>query len=651
MSEKILNRIDKPADIKQLTYTELKQLAVEIRQEIIQTVSDTGGHLAPNLGVVELTLGLHLALNSPRDKIVWDVGHQAYTHKLLTGRREKFKTLRRLGGISGFPRREESEHDIVKTGHASTSIGTALGLAEARDKKGGDWTVVAVIGDGALTGGMAYEALNQAGHLKTKLIVILNDNVMSIATNVGAMSSYLNRLRLDPTYNKLRKEIENRIKRIPAIGETMLAIGEHLRDSLKQLLVPGMLFEELGFRYIGPIDGHNIEEISYSINQAKKLDGPIIIHVLTKKGYGYKPAEDRPDAFHGTSPFVIETGEPKKKSTIPSYTQVFGETLSEIAEENEKIVAITAAMPSGTGVDIFAKNFPERFYDVGIAEQHAVTFSAGLSLEGFIPVVAVYSTFLQRAYDQVVHDICLQNLHIIFALDRAGLVGEDGPTHHGVFDLSYLRHMPNMVVMAPKDEAEFRHMLYTATKLEGPIAIRYPRGKGKGVKILSGFKEIELGKAEILIEGNDVCFLAVGNMVGTAVEAAKLLEEVGISSTVVNCRYVKPLDEKTVCQMSENHHLVVTIEENSIIGGFGSAVLEIISRNGSTVPTLLIGIPDRFVEHGSPQQLYHLLGLDPKGLFIKVDEKLREIGHTKPTKIKRIAKNWLKSGSNLRLWF
>lgn len=653
MSERILDKINKPADIKELTSSELKQIAAEIRQEIIETVSETGGHLAPNLGAVELTLGLHLALDSPRDKIVWDVGHQTYAHKLLTGRREKFRTLRRFGGISGFPKREESEHDIADTGHASTSISLALGLAEARDKKKGDWVVVAVIGDGALTGGMAYEALNQAGHLKTKLIVILNDNVMSIATNVGAMSSYLNRLRLDPTYNKLRTEIEHRIKRIPAIGETMLAIGEHVKDSLKQLLVPGMIFEELGFRYIGPIDGHNIEEVSRSIYQAKKLDGPIIIHMLTKKGYGYKPAEEKPDAFHGTSPFLIETGKRKKESKTPSYTQVFGETLTSIAEENQKIIAITAAMPSGTGLDMFEKRFPDRFYDVGIAEQHAVTFSAGLALEGYIPVVAIYSTFLQRAYDQVVHDICLQNLHVVFALDRAGLVGEDGPTHHGAFDLSYLRSMPNMTIMAPKDEAEFRNMLYSGIRLEGPVAIRYPRGKGKGVDISASLQEIEIeiGTAEVIMEGADVCFLAVGNLVGTALEAAKQLEKEDISSSVVNCRFIKPLDERLIYEMSNSHRLLVTVEENSVVGGFGSGVLEILSRFNSQIPTFIVGIPDRFVEHGSPQRLLSSLDLNPDGLSSKVKEKLYEIGNGKQKKIRRLAKNWLKSGSNLRLWF
>jgi 1-deoxy-D-xylulose-5-phosphate synthase len=652
MDKRILDRIDSPKDLKALSWREMKQLAAEIREELVRTVSTTGGHLAPNLGVVELTLGLHYALDSPRDKIVWDVGHQSYTHKLITGRREQFNTLRQYGGISGFPKREESEHDIADTGHASTSISIALGLAEARDREVGDWTVVAVIGDGSLTGGMAYEGLNQAGHHKTKLIVILNDNVMSIATNVGAMSSYLNRMRLDPTYNKLRNEIEQRIKRIPAIGETMLTIGEHLRDGLKQLLVPGMLFEELGFRYIGPIDGHNIEEIARTVQHAKQLDGPIIIHVLTKKGYGYEPAEKRPDEFHGTSPFVIETGKPKSVGTIPSYTEVFGRTLTELAARNKKIIAVTAAMPSGTGLDIFEKSFPDRFYDVGIAEQHAVTFSVGLALAGFVPVVAIYSTFLQRAYDQVVHDVCLQNIHVVFALDRAGVVGEDGPTHHGAFDLSYLRHMPNMSVMAPKDEEEFRHMLHTAVEGTGPIAIRYPRGSGTGVPMTCDFHLIEPGKAEVLKRGEDVCIFAVGRMVSVADKAASQLEKQGITTTLVNARFIKPLDERLVCELASQHRLLVTVEENSVVGGFGSAILEALARFGLTLPTVLLGIPDRFVEHGSPNELLTSVGLTPESLAKEIRAKLKALGSGKQGGLKRIAQNWLKSGSGIaRSWW
>lgn len=651
MDKRILDRVDSPKDLKALSWRELKQLATEIRQELIEIVSATGGHLAPNLGVAELTLGLHYALDSPRDKIIWDVGHQSYPHKLITGRREQFKTLRQLGGISGFPKREESEHDVVNTGHASTSISVALGLAEARDRQGGDWTVVAVIGDGSLTGGMAYEGLNQAGHHKTKLIVILNDNVMSIATNVGAMSSYLNRIRLDPTYNKLRNEIEQRIKRIPAIGETLLAIGEHLKDGLKQLLVPGMLFEELGFRYIGPIDGHNIEEIARSVQQAKQLEGPIIIHILTKKGYGYEPAEKRPDEFHGTSPFVIETGKPRSVSKIPSYTEVFGKTLTELAGKNEKIIAVTAAMPSGTGLDIFEKSFPERFYDVGIAEQHAVAFSVGLALAGFVPVVAIYSTFLQRAYDQLVHDVCLQNLHVVFAVDRAGLVGEDGPTHHGAFDLSYLRHLPNMTIMAPKDEEELRHMLYTAVEGSGPIAIRYPRGCGTGALVSQDFHLLEIGRGEVLKSGEDVCLLAVGRAVSSAVEAANLLEKQGIGVSLANARFIKPLDERLICELAPRHRLLVTVEENSLIGGFGSGVLETLSKHEMAVPSVVLGIPDKFVEHGSPSELIASVGLDPRSLAKEVKAKLKALGG-RHNSLKRIAQSWLKSGNGFaRLWW
>lgn len=652
MDKRILDRIDNPQDLKALSFREMKQLAAEIREELVRTVSATGGHLAPNLGVVELTLGLHYALDSPRDKIVWDVGHQSYAHKLITGRREKFSTLRQYGGISGFPKREESEHDSANTGHASTSISTALGLAEARDRDGGDWTVVAVIGDGSLTGGMAYEGLNQAGHHKTKLIVILNDNVMSIATNVGAMSSYLNRIRLDPTYNKLRNEVEQRIKRIPAIGETMFAIGEHLRDGLKQLLVPGMLFEELGFRYIGPIDGHNIEEITRTVQHAKQLDGPIIIHVLTKKGYGYAPAEKRPDEFHGTSPFVIETGKPKSVGTVPSYTEVFGRTLCDLAAQNKRLIAVTAAMPSGTGLDTFEKSYPERFYDVGIAEQHAVTFSVGLALAGFVPVVAIYSTFLQRAYDQLVHDVCLQNVHMVFALDRAGLVGEDGPTHHGAFDLSYLRHMPKMTIMAPKDEEEFRHMLYSAVQGAGPIAVRYPRGSGTGITMTCSFHQIETGKAEVLTHGQDVCVFAVGRMVGVAEKAAGILEKQGASVTVVNARFIKPLDEGLLSELAPMHRLLVTVEENSIVGGFGSGVLEALARLGLNPPVDVVGIPDRFVEHGSPSELLSSVGLDPESLARRIRTRLKALGSGKQGGLKRIAQNWLKPGSGLaRLWW
>jgi 1-deoxy-D-xylulose-5-phosphate synthase len=618
----ILSRIKGPQDLKKLNKRELRELATQIREVIIKTVSRTGGHLAPNLGVVELTIALHRALDCPRDKIIWDVGHQCYVHKLLTGRYENFQTLRQYGGISGFPKRSESEFDIFDTGHASNSVSIALGLAEARKFDHEERVVVAVIGDGALTGGMAYEALNQVGHLGTKLIVILNDNEMSISCNVGAMSSYLARLRLDPAYNRISQEIEAKVKKIPAIGEHLYAIGEHIKESFKALLVPGMLFEELGFKYIGPINGHNIEEIERNISLAKNINKPVLLHVLTKKGFGYKPAEENPDRFHGTSPFIIETGEIRDKEVIPSYTKVFGRTLCEIARENERIVAITAAMATGTGLDLFKEEFPDRFYDVGIAEQHAVTFAAGLAISGLLPVVAIYSTFLQRAYDQLIQDVCLQGLPIILALDRAGVVGEDGPTHHGVFDLSYLRHMPGLVVMAPKDEGELRHLLYTATLIGKPVAIRYPRGTGVGVDIEEELRVIDIGKGEILKEGEDVCLLAVGRMVEAAIYAAELLEQRGISTSVVNMRFVKPMDKEILRWAAERHLLVVTIEENSLIGGFGSGVLEFYEVENINVSVTRIGIPDEFVPHGSTKRLLAEIGLDPGGIAYRVSREI-----------------------------
>lgn len=630
VSSKALDSINSPADLKGLSAEELKVLTREIRQTIIETVSKTGGHLAPNLGVVELTLALHRVLDSPKDKIVWDVGHQCYVHKLLTGRREKFATLRQFGGLSGFPKNSESEHDILDSGHASNSISFALGLAEAREKSGGGETIVAVIGDGSLTGGMAYEALNQAGHLKTNFIVVLNDNEMSIASNVGALSSYLSRIRLDPTYNKLKRQIEEHVRKIPAVGERMYEVGEHLKDSLKQLLVPGMFFEELGFKYIGPIDGHDVGSVEESLNLAKWTSGPVLIHVVTKKGFGYPPAEKNPDKFHGTSPFVISTGEPKAKSKTPSYTEIFGETLVELGQMNERIIAITAAMPSGTGLDKFARVFPDRFYDVGIAEQHAVAFAAGLAKGGFLPVVAVYSTFLERAYDQIIQDVCLQGLHVVFALDRAGLVGEDGPTHHGSFDLSYLRHIPGMTVMAPKDEEEFRHMLYTATQLSGSVAIRYPRGSAAGVKRSEEFKMLPIGRGEILkmseltsSNGRRVCLIALGRLVQVALEAADILKKKGISSTVVNARFVKPLDEELISQVAGDHELIVTLEENSLVGGFGSGVLELLAERDIHPLVLRLGLPDEFVTHGSVKELLTNLGLDSSSVAFTVEKVLK----------------------------
>ncbi|MBI4743604.1 MAG: 1-deoxy-D-xylulose-5-phosphate synthase [Actinobacteria bacterium] len=625
MDNKILNNINSPSDLKNLSPSQLKILADEIREKIIKTVSETGGHLAPSLGVVELTIGLHLALDSPKDKIIWDVGHQSYAHKIITGRREQFNTLRQYGGISGFPKRSESDHDIFDTGHSSTSISAALGLAEARDIKNEKDTIVAVIGDGSLTGGMAYEALNQAGHLKTDLIVVLNDNVMSISPNVGAMSLYLNRIRLDPAFKKVREKIEQQIQKIPNIGPKMITMGELLEDSVKHLFVPGMIFEELGFKYIGPVDGHDIEAVVKSINFAKQLGGPILIHTLTKKGFGYPPAEQNPDKFHGTNPFVIETGKAKKKIMAPSYTDVFGDALIRIAEKKDNVIAITAAMKDGTGLNKFAKRFPDRFYDVGIAEQHAVTFAAGLSLKGFCPVVAIYSTFLQRALDQIIHDVCLQNLHVVFALDRAGLVGEDGATHHGAFDISYLRHLPNITIMAPKDEEEFCDMIYTAVQMEGPVAIRYPRGSAVGVRLTDEFKLIKTVKAEIIQRGKDVCIIAVGRMVQTAIRTSNELVKKGITSSIINARFIKPIDEHLISLTAPQHKLVVTIEENVLTGGFGSGIMELLNENNISIPVLRFGLPDKFIEHGPVDLLLSDIGLDAPKIASQISERLNKM--------------------------
>ncbi len=612
----ILDQIDSPTDLKKLKPVELKQLAKEIRKEILAVIATNGGHLAPNLGVVELTIGLHRVLDCPNDKLIWDVGHQTYTHKLLTGRRQQFRTLRVFQGLSGFPKREESCYDVFDTGHASNSISVALGLALAPDRDP-EQAVVVVIGDGALTGGMSWEALNQAGHLKPDLVVILNDNEMSINGNVGALSCYLNRIRLDPAYNKLKQDFEEALRKIPAVGERMVHFGESFRNALKQYLVPGMLFEELGFKYIGPIDGHNIQAVESSVSGAIKIGGPIIVHILTKKGKGYLPAENSPDRFHGTGAFDIKTGSKLVNvNKTPTYTSIFGKTMIELAKQNPKILAITAAMTDGTGLRQFSQLFPDRFFDVGIAEQHAVTFAAGLALAGWQPVVAIYSTFLQRAYDQLIEDVCLQKLPVVFALDRGGLVGDDGPTHHGAFDLSYLSQMPHMTVMAPKDENELRAMLYTAVKeqFDGPVTIRYPRGCGVGVKLDKQPKLLKIGKAELLQEGKDVAILAVGRMVKVASQASDILRrKSSITSTVVNARFVKPIDHQLIKEIAKNHSLIVTLEENTTIGGFGAAVAQVISKIGGS-RLLNFGLPDKFVAHGNIDQLFECLGLSASSI-------------------------------------
>lgn len=611
-----------------MSVRDLYTLAGEIRQEIIQVVSHNGGHLAPNLGVVELTICLHRVFNSPWDKIVWDVGHQAYVHKLLTGRRQQFASLRQYGGMSGFPKRSESAHDIFGTGHSSTSISAALGVALARDLVGQNYRVAAVIGDGSLTGGEAFEALNDAGHRQTDLMVVLNDNEMSIAKNVGALSEYLTRLRTMPVYSRVKQDVELLLRRIPAIGHSMASTVERVKDSIKYLLVPGALFEELGFTYVGPIDGHNIPLLLDVLGKARGMHGPVLVHVLTRKGRGYQPAERNADVFHGVGPFCIETGKiTKDPAAPPSYTAVFGRTMMELAAEDPRVVAITAAMPEGTGLKDFAAHYPRRFFDVGIAEQHAVTLAAGMATQGLRPVVAIYSTFLQRAFDQVIHDVCLQHLPVTLAVDRAGIVGEDGATHQGVFDLSFLRQIPNLVLAAPKDENELRHLLYTAVRGEGPMAIRYPRGSGVGVDTSEPRHVIPIGQGEVLADGQDVALLAVGAMVAPALAAARLLRQHGVAATVMNARFIRPLDEELLRRLARDVGLLVTLEDNVLAGGFGAAVQEFLSRRQLfQTKTLRLGLPDRFIEHGSRGELLAAAGLDAAGISKTVLAFVRQCG-------------------------
>ena len=626
MTTGLLNKIDSPKDIKNLNYDALKELAQEIRDYMIEVISKNGGHLAPNLGVVELTLALHKVFSCPKDKIIWDVGHQSYIHKIITGRREAFKTLRQYNGLSGFPKIQESEYDAFGTGHSSTSISAALGMAIARDLKGEDNEVIAVIGDGSMTGGMAYEALNNAGDLQKKLIIILNDNEMSIAKNVGAMSDYLYQLRTAKTYTRIKKDLEGWLKH-KNYGENIINIVRRVKGSVKYLLVPGSVFEHLGFKYYGPVDGHDLEHLVEVLEVAKATPGPVIIHVITKKGKGYEPAEKSPNKFHGTGPFDIATG---KKITKPgaqvTYTEVFGKTLVDIAKDDKKIVAITAAMPDGTGLNYFADAYPDRFFDVGIAEQHAVTAAAGMAAAGLHPVVAVYSTFMQRAFDSVLHDICMQNLPVVLGLDRAGLVGDDGYTHHGVFDYSYLRLMPQMTIMAPKDENELRHMLATAVNFNGPIALRYPRGSGLGVEITEPLHTLPIGKAEEIKKGSDVCLWAIGSMVDEAVKAAEALAEKGISAGVVNMRFVKPLDTELLVKTALQCKNIVTLEEGTVEGGAGSAVLEELNDNGlvGKVKVLNLGIPDKYIPHGDKKLLLRDIGLDPDSIVKRIAEFLKD---------------------------
>ena len=614
-----LKNLRSPADLAPLSFEQMADLGQEIRDLLIETVSHNGGHLASNLGVVELTLALHRVFETPKDKIVFDVGHQSYVHKILTGRLDRFGTLRTYKGICGFPRRDESPHDAFGAGHSSTSVSAALGMAVARDMRGEKHKVVAVIGDGSMTGGLAFEGFNHAGHLKRDLIVVLNDNEMSISRNVGAVSQYLAKMRLTPTYSWAKHNIEFLLRRIPAIGDSVADTAERMKASVKYLLVPGMFFEELGFTYLGPIDGHDLPLLVEVLEKAKSLRSPVLVHVLTQKGKGYAPAECHADKFHGVGPFCIESGQSVKSASTPTYTSVFGDAMIELAEKVPELVAITAAMSDGTGLHRFAGKYPGRFFDVGIAEQHAVTMAAGLAADGRRPVVAIYSTFSQRAFDSLVHDVCLQNLPVVIALDRAGLVGEDGPTHHGAFDLSFARLIPNLTIMAPMDEAELRDMLFTALKLNGPVLLRYPRGRSDGFALRPEFTQLPFGQGEWIRQGGDLVFLAVGAMVQAALKAAVLLEEKGVRAGVVNARFVKPLDEKLLFAAARRAGCLVTVEENSLMGGFGSAVLESLNNADITGTRVLrLGLPDRFVEQGSRDQLLQSLGLDPAGIVEQV---------------------------------
>ncbi|ACA55976.1 1-deoxy-D-xylulose-5-phosphate synthase [Clostridium botulinum] len=613
---KMKNILDKYQDfdsIKSMSINELNQFSYEIREFLIDNVSKTGGHLASNLGVVELTLSIFNVFDLNKDKIIWDVGHQAYVHKILTGRKDKFNTLRQYGGLSGFPKKCESPYDAFETGHSSTSISAALGMARARDIKGEDNKVIAVIGDGALTGGMAFEALNDLGFNKTDLIIILNDNQMSIAENVGGMSSYLSKVRLDPTYNKLKKEVNNTLNKIPNVGKGMARSLERVKNGIKQMIVPGMFFENLGIKYLGPIDGHDIKELSKVMKMAKDIKGPVLIHTITKKGKGYAYAEKKPDKFHSIGSFDCTSGEINSKACL-SYSGVFGEELTKIGKEDKRVVAITAAMKDGTGLRKFAETFPKRFFDVGIAEQHAVTLAAGIATEGLKPVFAVYSTFLQRAYDQILHDICIQNLPVVFAIDRAGIVGSDGETHQGIFDLSYLSSLPNMTIIAPKCLEEMKPMLKWALNQNSPVAIRYPRGGDIKSLEMTPIKNMKKGKWEVICEEGDIAIIATGKMVQHAIIAREKLKEYGIKSTIVNANFINPIDKELIKNFVKKGYKIVTVEDNVIKGGFGSLVLQYISELKANNTVLNLGFKDKFVPHGSTDILYKIEGLDPEGI-------------------------------------
>ncbi len=636
----VLEKIASPADLRRLPEETLGDVAEELRRFLVSSVSRTGGHLASGLGALELTLALHYALDTPRDLLVWDVGHQCYPHKVITGRRERFHTLRTYGGVSGFLKREESEFDAFNAGHASTSISAALGMAAARDLKGEDYRVVAIIGDGGLTGGMAMEGLNQTGYLSRKMMIILNDNEMSISPNVGAMQGYLNRIIHGQPYRRLKDDVERFLRAIPRVGEGMVKLAKQAEQMAKQLVVPGVLFEELGFKYVGPINGHSIPALLAALREFRDHPHPVLLHVVTRKGKGYEPAEADPVFWHGATPFSVETGEvAKKKPGPPSFTKVFADTITSLARNDPRVVAITAAMPEGTGLDVFAKAIPERFFDVGICEQHAVTFAAGLATRGLRPVVAIYSTFLQRAYDQIFHDVALMHLPVVFVLDRGGLVGADGPTHHGVFDLSYLRVFPEVVVMAPKDEDELRHMLATALASDRAVALRYPRGSGYGVATDGPPRPLPIGKAEVLRGGKDGLVWAIGTMATEALRAAeRLAAEAGLDLTVVNARFVKPLDVELLAAQVGPGARIMTVEENALAGGFGSAVEEaVMALKAPDVTVERLGIPDEFQPHGSQEILRARLDLDVEGIvrrakafFPKVARGPQPVRRTQP---------------------
>ncbi|MFM7426235.1 MAG: 1-deoxy-D-xylulose-5-phosphate synthase [Elainella sp.] len=625
-----LNEITHPNQLHGLSVTQLKQIARQIREKHLETVAATGGHLGPGLGVVELTLGLYQTLDLDQDKVIWDVGHQAYPHKLITGRYDQFHTLRQKDGVAGYLKRCESQFDHFGAGHASTSISAALGMAMARDLKGEKFKVAAVIGDGALTGGMALEAINHAGHLpKTNLLVVLNDNEMSISPNVGAIPRYLNKMRLSPPMQFLTDNLEEQFKHLPFVGDSLTPELGRIKEGMKRLAIPkvGAVFEELGFTYMGPIDGHNLEELIATFELAHKQPGPVLVHVATTKGKGYALAEADQVGYHAQNPFNLATGKaiPASKPKPPAYAKVFAHTLTKLAEQNPKIVGITAAMATGTGLDKLQQKLPDQYIDVGIAEQHAVTLAAGLACEGMRPVCAIYSTFLQRAYDQIVHDVCIQNLPVFFCMDRAGIVGADGPTHQGMYDIAYLRCIPNMVVMAPKDEAELQQMLVTGVNHSGPIAMRYPRGNGYGVPLMEeGWEALPIGKAEILRQGDDVLLLGYGSMVYPAMQAAEILGEHGIEATVINARFAKPLDTELILPIARHMKRVVTLEEGCIMGGFGSAVAESLSDHEVMVPLTRLGVPDVLVDHATPDQSYATLGLTPPQIAERILQLMQQ---------------------------